>query len=328
MIRRREFITLVGGAAGSWPLAARAQHRPMPVVGYLSPVSPDPTLGLWDAFLGALAKGGYVEGRNVAIEFGFAKGRFEQLPALAHDLINRKVAVIVANTTVAALAAKRATSTIPIVFVNVGPDPVALGLVNSFNRPGGNVTGVSTITTGLLPKRLELLCQLAPAATTIAVLTNPNNPNSGRMQHELTSAAASVGRRLVVIIAKGDAELDAAFSQLSEQRVGALLVDADPFLFAQRHRVIALAARHSIPTSYQSLEEVAAGGLISYGPIIADALRQAAGYVARILAGEQATELPVIQPTKFALAINLKTAKTLGIDVPPTLLAIADEVIE
>jgi putative ABC transport system substrate-binding protein len=303
----------------------------MPVVGYLNPGSLEALMktGRMPAFREGLAKVGYIDGRDVVIEFRGAEGQYDRLPELARDLVGRRAAVILAATTPAALAAKHATSTIPIVFDGVGGDPVKLGLVASFNRPGGNVTGISILTVPLVVKRLQLLHDLVPTVTTAGVLLNPDNPNSEVTRQELPAAAAVLGQKLVISTARTGADLDGAVASLVEQGARALLVGADPlFSTNQRELLATLAARHRLPAIYEGRDNVMAGGLIGYGPTFNDSVRQAAGYVARILRGEKPADLPVMQPTKFELVINLKTAKTLGLDVPPMLLAIADEVIE
>jgi putative ABC transport system substrate-binding protein len=327
-IERRKFLATLGGAAVAWPLAARAQQPTMPVVGFLHSVSdqaiPSSALG----FRRGLAETGYVEGRNVEVEYRWAEGRYDRLPALAADLVRRRVAVIAAGGTAApALAAKAATSTIPIVF-QTGSDPVKDGLVASLNRPGGNVTGVSRMSFTLAPKRLELLHELVPKATAIAFLVNPANPVAAFQIQEIREPARSLGLRVHVLEASSERQIEIAFETLTQQRAGALLIANDTFLSGQRELFIALAARHAVPVTYPGREAVAAGGLMSYDASAEDSFRQVGTYVGRILKGEKPADLPVLQPTKFELALNVKTAKTLGLEVPPMLLARADEVIE
>ncbi len=327
MIGRRDFIMLLGGAA-VWPLAARAQQAAVPVIGFLSSLSVSDRLRIVSAFHKGLNEAGYVEGRNVAIEYRFAEGQYNRLPALATDLVRRQVAVLAAiSGTPAALAAKVTTGTIPIVFA-IGGDPVAPGLVTSLNRPGGNVTGVTFFTAPLSTKRLELVRQLAPKATTIAVLINPENPPSLLEGESVPAAAPGFGLHATVLGASTAGQIDEAFTAIVQQQIGALYVSADPLFFAQRAKVAALAARHAVPASYADREIAEAGGLISYGASRSDAYRQAGVYVGRILNGERPGDLPVVLPTKFELVLNLKAAKALGITVPATLLAIVDEVIE
>jgi putative ABC transport system substrate-binding protein len=320
-------ILAFAAAAGAWPLGARAQQR-MPVIGYLQSASP----GYFAQFAGAVREGlrenGYIEGQNVTIEFRSAEGHYERLAALVANLIERRVDVIfAAGGSDPAKAAKAATSSIPIVFITAA-DPVRTGLVASLNRPGGNVTGVSLLASTLDAKKLGFLRDLAPKASTIAVLINPNYPAAGSQSDEFRKAAGSLGVRPVVIFASTEAEIDAAFTGLPQQGAGALLVATDPFLLSRRQQLAALAARHAVPAIYAQREVVAAGGLISYGPHFGDSYRQAGVYLGRILKGEKPAELPVVQPTRFELVINLKTAKQLGLDVPDRLLALADEVIE
>jgi putative ABC transport system substrate-binding protein len=325
-MRRREFITLLGGTA-AWPLAARAQPA-VPVLGFLSSLSIDDRVLIVDAFHKGLAEANYIESRNIAIEYRFAEGQYDRLPSLAADLVRSRVAVLAAiSGTPAALAAKAATSTIPIVFA-IGGDPVAPGLVTNLNRPGGNVTGVTFFTAPLAAKRLEMVRQLAPKATTIAVLINPNNPPSLLEGKTVPAAASGLGLRATVLGASTADQIDEAFATIVQQQIGALFVSADPVFFAQRARVAALAARHAVPATYADREIVEAGGLMSYGASRSDAYRQAGVYVSRILKGEKPGDLPVVLPTKFELVLNLKTAKSLGLTVPATLLAIVDEVIE
>ena len=325
--KRREFITLVGGAV-AWPIAARAQQSVMPVIGFLSANRSDAFPNYIAAFHEGLAEGGFVEGKNVAIEFRFAEQRLERLPALAMDLVRRKVAVILTSGgDVPAMVAKGVTSTIPVVFLT-GFDPVKSGLVASLNRPGGNLTGATVIAGQLVAKRLELLRELVPAARIVGVLANPNNPNADGDMAEAQTAGRALGQEIHVLLAEREQEVDAAFTTLALLKADALVLDADPLFANLRGKIIALVERRALPTVYYSREYADAGGLISYGASFTGLYRQGGIYVGRILKGAKPAELPVVQPTKFDLIINLKTAKTLGLDIPSSILVRADEVIE
>jgi putative ABC transport system substrate-binding protein len=324
-VNRREFITMFSGSAAAWPLATRAQQAATPVIGFLSSRSPqDSTLAL-AAFRQALAEAGYVEGRNVMIEFRWAEGQYDRLPALAAELVRRPVTVIAAFAPPAASAAKAATTTIPIVF-ETGEDPVEAGLVASISRPGGNVTGVTLFTTLLGAKRLGLLRDLAQPEL-IGLLVNSTREGATQAR-DVQEAAREVGQQVVVLQAGTDREIEAAFAALVEQRARALMVGADPFFDTRRDRLIGLAAQHAVPTIYHLREFAFAGGLMSYGASITDAYRQNGIYVGRVLRGENASDLPVVRPTKFELVINVKTAKGLGVMISDNLLSLADEVIE
>jgi putative ABC transport system substrate-binding protein len=325
-MRRRDFITLIGGAAAAWPLAARAQQSAMPAIGFLRSTSPTDSTPLVTALRDGLKATGFVEGQNVAIEFRYAEGRNDRLPALAADLIHRPVAVIVGNNA-AAHAAQAATSTVPIVFA-YGGDPVKDGLVASLNRPGGNVTGVVFIQGALGAKRLELLRQIVPKATTIAVLVNPNSPEAMSERSDVQAAALAIGQQLLVLDVSNDRDIETAFATFVQRGANALLVGTGAFTYSHRERIVALAAHHTLPASYGLREFADAGGLMSYAASITEAYRQAGIYAGRILKGEKPANLPVMQSTKFQFVINLKTAKTLGLKISPTLLALTDEVIE
>jgi putative tryptophan/tyrosine transport system substrate-binding protein len=318
-------MALLGIAAAS-PLAARAQ-QPMPVIGYLMAGSPAPNAPLVAAVRQGLRETGYVEGQNLAIEFRAAEGHYDRLPTLAADLVGRKVDSIVAGNAPAALAAKSATSTIPIVFASEG-DPVQLGLVASFNRPGGHITGVSVMLAELMPKRLELLSELVPQARVIALLVNPNNALSDAMVRDVERAARTIAREVQILNASNENEIDAAFVTLSQSHVGALLVGADGYFYNRREQLVTLAALHSVPAIYQWREFAASGGLITYGASLVGIFHQIGIYVGQILNGARPADLPVQQPTTFELVVNLNTAKALGLTVPPSILARADEVIE
>jgi putative tryptophan/tyrosine transport system substrate-binding protein len=325
MIGRREFIALLGGAA-AWPLTARAQQPGMPVVGFLRSTSSVDSRYLVAAFRGGLTEVGFIEGRNVAIEQRWAEGRNDRLPALVADLINRQAAVIVANTA-GAFAAKAAATTLPVVFAT-GTDPVRDGLVASLNRPGANFTGVIFITSELGTKRLELLRQIAPQATSVAMLVMPSGKETEFERFDVVKAAQALGLQLLVADATSRPEIEAAFATFAQRRADAVLVGTGALTNSHSEAIVALAARHSIPTIYPLREYVSIGGLMSYGASITDAYRQAGIYAGRILKGERPADLPVIQSTKFDLVLNLKTAKALGLSVPDKLLALTDEVIE
>jgi ABC-type uncharacterized transport system substrate-binding protein len=327
-LRRREFITLVvGGTALASPLVARAQRSVLPVIGFIHSGSASQNTHTIAGFHDGLGETGYVAGQNVTIEFRWADGRFERLPMLAADLIRGGVAALAAFAPPTALAAKSATATIPIVFF-IGGDPVKLGLVASLSRPGGNITGIGGLTIDLVPKRLELLRELVPKADSIAFLVNSANPTTEAQIQNMREATRALGLRLHIYPATSEAELDATFAKISEMQVGPLVVGADSFFITLRDKIVALAARYIIPTTYETRESVVAGGLISYAPNFRDAYRQVGVYVGRILKGERPADLPVLQPTKFELVINLKTAKTLGLSVPLSLQQRADEIIE
>jgi putative ABC transport system substrate-binding protein len=320
-------MLLLGGAAIARPFAVRAQQKAMPVIGLLIGTSPGPFAPFLSAFRRGLSESGYVEGQNVAIEFRWAEGRYDRLPALAADLVARKVEVIATGGNPPTLAAKSATSTIPIVFLT-GADPVGEGLIASLARPAGNLTGVSILTVELMPKRLELLSELNPQAKVIALLVNPDNSNADRIMREVQEAARAKEVQFHTLKASTESEIDAAFTTLVQLPVGALVVTADPFFNGRREQLVALASRHSVPAIYEYREFPTAGGLISYGPSLTGMWRQVGIYAGSILKGAKPSDLPVEQPTKFELVINLKTAKALGLTIPQSIFARADEVIE
>jgi putative ABC transport system substrate-binding protein len=326
-MRRREFIAGLGGAAAVWPLAARAQAA-IPVIGALNSAAAAPIAPLLAAFRLGLGEAGYVEGQNLAIEYRLAEGQYDRLPSLAADLVRRRVAVIATGGgTVSPLAAKNATPTIPVVFV-YDDDPVKVGLVTSISRPGGNVTGIHQLTTGLEAKRLGLLHELAPNVTTMAVLVNPDYPDAGIQIKEVEEAARTLGLRLRILKARIESDFDTAFATIVQQRAGALLVASDPFLFSRREQLVALAAHHMVPAIYQFRQNAAVGGLMSYGTRITDSYHQVGVYTGKILKGAKPADLPVVVSTRFEFVINLNTAKALGIKFSDNLLSLADEVIE
>jgi putative ABC transport system substrate-binding protein len=327
-LRRRDFITLVGGAAAVWPLAARAQQRPTPVIGFLSSVPFESRRDQVAGFHRGLNESGYVEGQNVAIEYRSADNEIDRLSALAADLVRRQVTVIVTiGGDNSIQAAKAATTTIPVVFVT-GFDPVQVGFVASLNRPGGNLTGVSFLVVLTVAKRLELLSELAPTAATIGMLVNPNNPNTEATTGDAQAAAQTLGKKLVIVKAGTESDLDTAFATFVQEKVEAVLVETDPFFLTRREQIVGLAARHALAAIYAFREFATVGGLMSYGTSLSNAYRQAGVYAGKILKGEKPADLPVTQATKFELVINLKTAKALGLKVPLTLQVAADEVIE
>jgi putative ABC transport system substrate-binding protein len=326
-LNRREFITLLGGATVAWPLAARAQRSAMPVIGYLSSALSGPNALLLAAFRQGLAEAGYLEGRNVAIEYRFAEGQYDRLRAMAEELVRRQVAVIVTTPTPAAVAAKVVTATIPIVFLSAG-DPVELGLVASLSRPGGNATGVNTFLSELSAKQLGLLRELLPTAARIGLLVNPANLNVEGVTKDVTAAAATLGLQVDIVQASDSREIEAAFTTLVRNRADALVVGSDALFTGRRLQLAILATRHAIPAVYSVREFAEVGGLMSYGTSLTEALRQIGEYTGRILKGAKPADLPVVQSTKFEFVINLLTAKALGLEIPPTLLARADGVIE
>src|SRR5436190_3704777 len=323
-MKRREFITVLGGTA-AWSLAARAQQSGMPMIGFLHLGSPQPYTTMVAAFLQGLNEAGFVEARNVAIEYRWAENQTDRLPAMAADLVRQGVDVIApAGGPASVRAAKAATTTIPIVF-SLGSDPIKMGFVDSLNRPGGNVTGVTFLANELEAKQLDLLSELVPRVEAIAYFVNPSNPNTATA---VQTAGQVLGRRILVFNASTERDLDIAFAGLDQQRAGALLISPDPLFTSRREQIVSLALRHAMPTMYQHREHVAAGGLISYGVDLKDTYRQHGIYVGRILKGASPADLPVVQPTKFELVINVKTAKALGLEIPSTVLVLADEVIE
>jgi ABC-type uncharacterized transport system substrate-binding protein len=327
-MKRREFITLLGGAATAWPLAARAQQPALPVIGFLHDGSFEPRIHLVAAFARGLSEAGVVDGRDVLIEYHWAQNQSDRLPALAADLVQRQVAVIATpGSPKASLVAKAATRAIPIVF-GIGADPVKLGLVASLNRPGGNATGVSYFTHELGPKRLGLLLELMAGSADVVMLANPKNTTTDSAVQDIKAAATEAGRQLSVLLASNNREIDAAFATIVQKRTHGLVINADELFFSRRVQLVTLATRHAIPAIYTSREYAEIGGLMSYGVNVADVYRQVGSYAGRILKGAKPTDLPVVQPTRFEFLINLQTAKALGLEIPPTLLARADEVIE
>jgi putative ABC transport system substrate-binding protein len=326
-LRRRDFITLLGGAAAAWPGAARAQQPTMPVIGFLSSESSGPFARRIRSFHQGLSETGYVEGQNVAIDYRWAEGHYDRLRALAADLVRRQVTVIAANPALAAFAAKAATSTIPIVTL-IGGDPVKLGLVASLNRPGGNITGLSLLTNELQAKRLDLLYELVPQVTTIGFLVDPRSPNAESDTSDTLTAARVLGQQVIVLQARSDADFDTAFASLAQRRAGALVVSSGLLFMFNRIKLSALAACHRVPAIYTRREFPEAGGVMSYGANDADGARQFGVYTGRILKGAKPADLPFEQSSKFELVINLKAAKAMGLEVSPKLLALADEVIE
>jgi ABC-type uncharacterized transport system substrate-binding protein len=326
-MRRRKFITLLGGAAVAWPLAARAQQPAMPVIGFLGPTSPEVFSDRIRGFHRGLKETGYVEGENLTIAYRWAEGQFDRLPALMVELVRRQVAVIAAGASSAALAAKAATTTIPVLFI-IPEDPVALGLVSSLARPGGNMTGVNLLSTEVAAKRLELLRQMIPRAARIAVLINPADAKAESTLRDVDTAASTIGMQIQVARARTIGEIDAAFAAFAGERPDALFLGADPFFTSRRIQLANLASRHAIPMTSATREITDVGGLMSYGANIPDAWRQIGAYTGRILKGAHPADLPVVQVTKLELVINAQTARMLGLTVPPTLLSIADEVIE
>jgi len=326
-MRRRDFVALLGGAA-AWPLAARAQQPALPAIGVLGSMLGGEYVPFVDGLRQGLRESGHIEGRDVAVEYRWAENQYDRLPALAEELVRLKVAVIAPiGGAPPTLAAKAATATIPIV-TTIAADPVKLGLIASLNRPGGNITGVALITTEIGPKRLELLQELAPNAVVIGLLVNPNNSDAEDQSKNIKVAALALGRQIHVLKASSERDIEAAFAAIVEKRIGALIIGNDAFFNTRREQLVALAARYAVPAIYSYREFAAAGGLMSYAPSLVDAYRQAGIYIGKILKGAKPADLPVVQPTKFELVINLRTAKALALTVPQTLLVAADEVIE
>ena len=327
-MRRRVFLGFVGSAAASWRISARAQALTMPVAGFISSLSPLELTFVMPSLHQGLKEAGFVEGRNIAIEYRWAEGHYERLPGLAGDLVRRGVSVLAAiSGTPAALAAKAATSTIPVVFA-VGGDPVAAGLISDLSHPGGNITGVSFYTAPVVTKRLEVARELAPVGSTIGVVINPDNPPSVTEGKTLQKAAATVGQPIKIFNASTGGNIDGVFADIAQQKIGAVIVSSDPLFFIERNKLVVLQARYVLPTIFADREQAEAGGLISYGASRSEAYRQAGNYIGRVVKGEKPGDLPVVLPTKYTLLINRKTAKALGLSLPPSLLARADEVIE
>ena len=326
-MKRRHFITLLGGAAAAWPLAARAQQPTVPVLGFLNGGSAEAQAALATAFWQGLSQTGYIENQNIKIEHRWAESQYDRLPAMAGDLVRRKVTVIAATGTPAALAAKAATTVVPIVFETAG-DPLKLGLVSTLNRPGHNITGVTQLSSELVSKRLGLLHDMIPAATIIGLLLNPHDPRTEAQASDMRTAARALGLQVHLVNASTEGEIDSAFAKSAQQRAGALIVGPSEFFTKRSEQIVALAARHALPTIYQYRLYAVAGGLATYGTSLTDSYRQAGIYTGRVLKGEKPTDMPVWQPTKFELVLNLRTAKALGLTIPPGVLAIADEVIE
>ena len=326
-MKRRKFISLLGGAAATWPLAARAQQPAMPAIGFLRSTPATGFPYIVDAFRRGLNDAGFVEGKNVTVEYRWADNEMDRLPGLAADLVRRQVAAIVASGTPAAQAAKAATTTTPVLFV-IGADPISVGLVGSLNRPRGNITGVVFTVVALATKLLGMLHELVPTASAIAVLRDPNGPDVQAETRDLEEAGRAIGRQILMVNAANERELNSAFASIVQSGAGGLLIGSGPFLLSQRRRLVALAGRYALPTMYNQREYAEVGGLISYGPSQSDAYRRAGVYASRILKGEKPGDLPVELGTKFELVINLATATAFGVEIPPTLLSIADEVIE